>query len=82
MKHAYDNNFPTLKAAYKDLMWDAQQANTQAETLKKQAERNQTLKKNGVVIKGGQGGSVSKPGYKPGMDYSDLAKAALQSLGG
>lgn len=82
MKHAYDGNYPSLNAAYRDLMWDAHMTNTKAETLKKAQETRQAQTKAGV-ISGGTGLTAAKPatsGYQSGDDYKTLVSKAVAEL--
>lgn len=77
LNHAYQNNFPTLESAYRDLMFDKVATSTKATTLQQQAARRQADKRAGKVT---SGAPVTKGAQKPkgpnirNMNYDQIAQ--------
>lgn len=85
MKHAYDNNLPSMKTAFRDMMFDNAASQVKLDTLKKAKETQQAQHRQGVVQTGGASAGVStakKTPYSPNDSYADLASKAIQALGG
>ena len=83
MKGAYDGQYPSLQAAYRDLMWDQQMTASKANALKEQAAQRQAQSKAGVVNGAPVAGVPQQSaGYRPGQSYNDLAQQATQELMG
>lgn len=82
MKHAYDNNFPTLEAAYRDFMWDSVQTNAKGQAIKQMTGAQKAAHRQGVVQPAVNSGVVpKKPAYNKGDSWNDVAEKAVKSLG-
>jgi hypothetical protein len=78
-----DGNFPSIRAAYKDYMWDSLSARVKADTLKQQTEQQQAAARAGKVSGAGPTPPpAAKPAYDSKMGYDQLTQAALKELGG
>jgi hypothetical protein len=84
LKHAYDNEFPNIQAAYRDLQWDAHVTSAKAEALKQQSAQQIAANKAGIVSGGAPRPQPSNGGlqYQPGDDYKTLTQKALATVGG
>lgn len=79
IKRAYDLGGVPLETAYRDLMWDSQQQNVQAEALKKQQQTRQAQTRAGVVS---TGTGAQRPAQQQNIDlrsmnYNDIARLAM-----
>ena len=70
VNHAYRNNFPTLEAAYRDLMFDTAVTRAKSEALKRQAEQKRKAHKAGIVGRA-SGKPAGQP--KPGPDLRSMS---------
>jgi hypothetical protein len=81
MKHAFDNNFPSLVSAYHDMSYSSISENAAAEALKKNTEEKQRQAKDGIVTSGG-----TQPSDKPrsvnirDKSYNDLSAIAVSEM--
>lgn len=85
MKHAFENNLPSMKTAFRDIMFDQSVSKVKIDTLKKQKETQQQQFRQGVVQSSGTStGTAAKPktGYSRSDSYGDLVQKALTTLGG
>lgn len=81
MRHALDNNFPTLKAAFRDLMWDDIQVRKQTEAKRQAAEEIQRQHRQGVVAPGAPSPRPAPAKFDVrNASYADLAKMALAEM--
>ena len=79
MNHAHLNNFPNLESAYRDYTYDNVRTNTEAETLKTQADLRVRDSKNGVVEQRGSNQMVQPKKVNIGREsYESLANQAAQ----
>jgi hypothetical protein len=82
VEHAYKNSFPSLRAAYRDLMWESVQAKSKAEALKDASEKQRKNVKAGVVSNGGSGarGAAEPRVLNPkDVTYDQAAQMALSA---
>lgn len=82
LKHAYNNNIPNLKTAYRDLAFDRTVANAKAEAMK-EATAKTTNNLNASKVGGGVNNAPVKADivYKSGDEYNDLVEKAMAMLG-
>jgi hypothetical protein len=83
MKHAYDNKFPNLNSAYRDLMWDHRQTAIKADALKQGVANRQAQTKAGVLTGATPGQPSQRPQftYNKSDSYNDLVGKAVAALG-
>lgn len=83
VKHALDNNGIKLESAFRDMMYDQQSKNSEAEGLKKAAELQAANKKAGVVSggKGRNGGGHKADEPTSAMDYNQIEKMIKSDYG-
>lgn len=83
LRHAYENNIPSLKAAYRDMMFDKVALSTKADALKEAEAKRVAAAKAGRVA--GNSGAApvnqSSLSYVANDSYNDLTEKALQMLG-
>ena len=80
MKHAYENNFPTLEAAYRDYRWDSRMTTAKADALKQAEAAKQQAQRAGIVSKGGVGSPApaAPKAYNPrGRSWNQVGSDAL-----
>ena len=80
MKHAYENNFPTLEAAYRDYRWDSRMTTAKAEALKQAEQAKIQAQRAGIVSKGGVGSpapAAPKPYSPRGKSWNQVGSDAL-----
>jgi chromosome segregation ATPase len=82
IEHASENNFPSLKAAYRDMRWEAAMANAKAEALKNADAAKQNEQRAGIVGKGGPGAPAPAPRQVNvrNVGYNDLAQMAMADM--
>lgn len=82
LKHAYENGIPSLKSAFRDIMFDQVALNAKAEALKAAEKKKLDAIKAGKVTAGTNGARVNPnaDGYASGDSYNDAAAKALRMI--
>lgn len=81
LQFAYDNGITNLDYAYRAMMWDQRGTSAKADALKQQAAAKQQATRAGVIQKTSTAGlKPTRPGYKYGDSYSDLAKRMAEEI--
>jgi len=81
LKHAYDGNYPSLEAAFRDMMWDNYKVVAQTEALKKNQQQRQAAAKTGIVPSGQQAPPPAKGvKYQQGDSWDSLMDKAVTEL--
>jgi hypothetical protein len=81
VRHSLNNGSMPLDRAYRDLMYDRVQTNTQAETLKQAATQQVKQKKAGVVAAPGGKPAAAGGSVNAKASYDQLAQQALKDMG-
>lgn len=77
LKHAHENKFPSLEAAYRDLHWDTREVDLTARVKKQMDEERKQNKKRGMVMDDAPTGPKQSEGP---VDIRKLSYAQLSQL--
>lgn len=82
LKHALDNRFPNLLAAYRDYTYDRVANNAKMQGAEQVAQQRQRQVRQGVIASGAPRPSAAKPSVDVSrMSYDDLTEIAKKEVG-